>query len=212
MSCWVLIPLKAREQAKRRLAAALSPPERLRLVERMFEHVVDTLRRTDCIDGIAVTSPEPVGHDVLWLADRAGELNAALADGAAELAQRGWTELVVLHADLPRQTVADVEMLITEGRRRGMALAPDHHGRGTNALYTMLPGPVEYQFGQGSLERHLESAKRSGMTPALVRRPGLACDVDVPGDLRHLAWMRGGQEFLDHAAGAEREDCHLASC
>lgn len=188
MSCWALIPLKAREQAKRRLAAALSPAERLQLVERMFAHVVDTLRQAHCIDGIAVTSPDDVGHDLLWLVDRAGELNAALTSATAELTRRGATELLVLHADLPRLTVADVEALVAEGRSRGIALAPDHHGRGTNALFTSLPGSLDYQFGHGSLELHLEAAKRHGLTPAIVRRPGLACDVDVPGDLRQLGW------------------------
>jgi len=198
MSCWALIPLKATGQGKVRLAVSLSPGQRRQLVEQMFDHVIDTLHLAKCIDGIAVTSPEPAGRGVLWLKDSAGELNSALGNAASELLQLGATELVVLHADLPELGVADVETLVAEGRRQGVAFAPDHRGRGTNALFTRLPSPVRFRFGSDSLERHLQETTRSRVMPAIVRRPGLACDVDVPGDLRKLSWAPDGHEFQDY--------------
>jgi 2-phospho-L-lactate guanylyltransferase len=212
MSCWALVPVKARVEAKWRLSAALSPSQRMRLVAHMLDHVLATLRRAPGVDGVAVTGPERIARGVLWLPDRAGDLNAALADAAASLASRGVTQLLVLHADLPRLTVADVATLLGEGRRQGVALAPDHHGRGTNALFTCLPPKIPFRFGPQSLERHLEEAAWRGVAPALVRRPGLACDVDEPEDLRRLASVRGSQDSSGLATLALQGDRHIAGC
>jgi len=42
-------------------------------------------------------------------------------------------------------------------------------------------------FGLNSLARYLQTARSKGIEPTLIEAPGLARDIDTPGNLRHLA-------------------------
>lgn len=189
--CWALVALKAPGQGKQRLAGVLCAEQRQALIEHMTAHVLAVLRACPDIVGIAVTSPQPVTGDLLWIPDTLGELNASLLDAARQLSRQGVRELLVLHADLPWLASDDVGALVAAGRLCGMALAADRHGRGTNALYTRLPMRIDLAFGPDSAARHLGLAAALGLTAARVDRPGLAFDVDEPDELRLLGpWPR----------------------
>ncbi len=54
------------------------------------------------------------------------------------------------------------------------------------------PGLIEYEFGPGSFERHLERAQASGARVEICHLPGLELDLDIPDDLALL------QEQLSH--------------
>jgi 2-phospho-L-lactate/phosphoenolpyruvate guanylyltransferase len=189
VSRWALVPLKARAHGKRRLAAVLDDSARMALVVRMFAHVLTVLRNVAELDGIAVLTPDgdALPPDVLHLHDDGAELNQALSAALTTLSARGVTRAVVIAADLPRLAAAEVAALIAASAAGGIALAPDRHGTGTNALALALPSSLPLQFGVGSFERHLEAAARLVRSPAVVRLPGLACDVDEPQDLEFLA-------------------------
>jgi 2-phospho-L-lactate guanylyltransferase len=58
VSCWALIPLKARAHGKRRLAGVLGDAARMALVTRMFRHVLTVLRECAELEGIAVLTPD----------------------------------------------------------------------------------------------------------------------------------------------------------
>jgi 2-phospho-L-lactate guanylyltransferase len=193
VSCWALIPLKARAHGKRRLAGVLGDAARMALVTRMFRHVLTVLRECAELEGIAVLTPDgdALPPDVLHLHDDGAELNQALSAALASLSARGVSRAVVIAADLPRLTAAEVTALIAASLASGIALAPDRHGTGTNALALALPSSLPLQFGVGSFERHLEAAARLVRSPGIVRLPGLACDVDEPQDLTFLALPEG---------------------
>jgi 2-phospho-L-lactate guanylyltransferase len=193
VSCWALIPLKARAHGKRRLAAVLGEAARMALVTRMFGHVLTALRDCAELEGIAVLTPDgdALPPDVLHLHDDGAELNQALSAALASLSARGVSRAVVIAADLPRLTAAEVTALVAASAASGIALAPDRHGTGTNALALALPSSLPLQFGVGSFERHLEAAARLVRSPGIVRLPGLACDVDEPQDLTFLALPEG---------------------
>jgi 2-phospho-L-lactate guanylyltransferase len=201
MSCWALVALKTTAVAKGRLAETLSLEERSRLVGRMFEQVLAALREARQIDGIAVVTGEPLAVVDVWrIDDPGGGLNAALTHGAAELASRGATELLVLHADLPLVRAEDIDAVVTAGRKLGLALAPDKLGQGSNALFVPLPLSFPFRFGIGSFALHLAEATRLGLEVARVERPRLACDIDEPADLVSLlAAAETGYEFLEAA-------------
>ena len=188
MTCWALVPLKRRAACKQRLAGALSPAERLQLVRLMLARVIDAVRQSSCIDALALVSEErdTVPAEIPVLHDAGAGLNGALDAARLQLLQRGAEELVVLPADLPFVTAADVDALVEAGRRAGCALATDRVGLGTNALWLPARVPFRFQFGPDSRMRHLEEARRLGLQPALVALPGLAFDVDGPDDLQEL--------------------------
>ena len=98
MSRWALVPIKGFDRGKSRLAEVLPPAERARLARELFEHVIDVLRTSPAIDGVAVVSNSHEAREharhlgVLPLADAAGsEGSADVVDGAlVELERRTW--------------------------------------------------------------------------------------------------------------------------
>ena len=187
MSCWALVALKAPAAAKGRLAETLTAAERSRLVGLMFDNVLGALRQAQSIAGIAVVTAELLQAEGVTVLDDPGlGLNEALAHAAHELAARGVTELLVLHADLPLVIGAEIDQVVAAGRQTGLAIAPDKAGQGTNALYITLPQPFIFRFGADSCRRHLAEAAQQHKAMARVALPGLAFDVDEPQDLERL--------------------------
>jgi 2-phospho-L-lactate guanylyltransferase len=188
MSCWALVPIKSRAECKGRLAGWLAPAERLRIVREMAGRVLAAARETRWIDHVAVVSPErdSVPMDVLVLDDPGCGLNPALDFARNKLVDRGADELVVLPADLPLVTAADIDLLVTLGRRTGFALATDTACTGTNALFLKPADAFRFQFGPDSRRHHLAEAARLGTSPVYVRTRGLEFDLDRVEDLIHL--------------------------
>jgi 2-phospho-L-lactate guanylyltransferase len=179
MSRWhALVPIKAASERKTRLADHLSVDERERLSDAMLWHVLDILRASDRIGTVTPLTTEAIpGWDGPLLVDRRRGLNAELQAAAARLEG----PLLVIHADLPNLATEDVEALAHAGEG-GVALAPDRHHRGTNAIALGRPGAFTFAFGEASLARH-----RAGYpTASIVDRPGLSLDIDMADDLALL--------------------------
>jgi 2-phospho-L-lactate guanylyltransferase len=187
MTC-ALIAIKARAQCKSRLAEVLAPPARLQLVRAMLDAVLSAARGAHTLRQILVVSPERdcVPAEIPVLADTGGGLNGALSAAQLALREFGCQELVVLPADLPLVTAADIDELVRAGRRGGFAIAPDAAGVGTNALFLNCPQPFRFRFGPDSARLHLEQAQSLGLCPQVVRLAGLEFDVDSPEDVRRL--------------------------
>lgn len=197
--CCALVAVKRRALGKTRLAPLLSATERVALVRSMLVNVLQALQDSPGVQQLLLVSPErdAVPEHVPVYPDSGRGLNAALEQAQRALFAHGARELLVLPGDLPRLRAADIEALLSAGRAAGCALAPDRTGSGTNALYwnpeAALGARFQFQFGAGSLRRHIAEAQRLGIEAALVRRPGLALDIDTPADLRQ--W----QGFIPHA-------------
>jgi 2-phospho-L-lactate/phosphoenolpyruvate guanylyltransferase len=188
-----LIAIKTRAQCKSRLAEVLAPSARLQLVRGMLEAVLAAARGAQTLRQILVVSPERdcVSADIPVLADTGGGLNGALSAAQLALHEFGCHELVVLPADLPLVTAADIDDLVRSGRPGGFAIAPDAAGVGTNALYLNSSQPFRFRFGPDSARLHLEQARAMGLHPQVVQLAGLEFDVDGPDDVRRLeepAW------------------------
>jgi len=187
VSCWALVALKAPAAAKGRLAETLTAAERSQLVGLMFDNVLHALRQARSIDGIAVVTAEPLQAEGVTVLDDPGlGLNEALTHAACELATRGISELLLLHADLPLVNGAEIDTMVAAGRRSGLAIAPDKLGQGTNALFITLPLQFTFRFGPRSFEHHLAEAALRQREATPVMLPGLAFDVDEPQDLARL--------------------------
>ncbi len=115
---------------------------------------------------------------------------AALAAGAGTL--------LIVFGDLPLLDADDVRNLLR--RDAAVVIAPDRHGSGTNALLLRphAAGPGEhafrFQFGEGSLDRHVAEAHRLGLDVATSVGAGTAFDLDTPDDLNVLD--QRGNELL----------------
>ncbi|HLS82077.1 MAG TPA: 5-amino-6-(D-ribitylamino)uracil--L-tyrosine 4-hydroxyphenyl transferase CofH [Steroidobacter sp.] len=196
MTCWALVAVKAGPARKARLAGRLSAAERDRLAETMLQDVLGALRSSRSLDGVAVVTSEPARIDpqILVLPDPGAGLNDALSVAASKLQERGATQLLIVHADLPFVTAAEIDQFVAAGRSAGAALAPDRRGTGTNALFLRLPTPFRFCFGENSYALHCAEAALHGMEIRTVHTPGLEFDVDEPADLSELV-RRGGSRY-----------------
>lgn len=181
-----VIPLKRLDDAKGRLAPFLPPEERVKLVLALAERAVDAMQTSGVVDRIAIVSPEP------HLAERwqveslpdPGDLNGAIARGAAWARSQGARGMLVLPADLPEVQAADVLALV-EGTE-AVVVAPTHDG-GTGALFLSPPDAIPPAFGPDSARRHLQSAGERGLRARELSRAGLAFDLDTREDLARMA-------------------------
>ena len=157
--CCALIAVKQRIACKSRLWAALPPAAHLALVRSLLGGVLHAARAATHVRQVIVLTPErdTLPADVPVLADTGAGLNPALADAQRALLGLGVSELVVLPADLPGITAAEIDQLVLAGRSGGH-----------------------------SLRRHLLESQRLGLRAQQVLLPGLAFDVDRPADLERL--------------------------
>src|SRR5947209_2861583 len=104
-----LVPAKALDQAKTRLAALLSEEERRRLALAMLEDVVSALQSVPRIDAIAVVSPDSdvldralgMGVQVIAELDSTSGINEALSYARDVRSRQGLAALLVVLADVP---------------------------------------------------------------------------------------------------------------
>ncbi|MBV1686818.1 2-phospho-L-lactate guanylyltransferase [Novosphingobium sp. G106] len=183
MTVWAVIPLRATPDSKSRLAGVLDAPARAALVDAMLERVVDAACGARNVSRVCLmgTSRTALPGDVAVLSDPGGGLNAA---AASALAQAEASRLIVIHADLPLVTAQDIELLAAAPAGT-IAIAPDRHGTGTNAISLPLPAAkgFSFAFGTDSFARHKAEADRIGLRLEEIHSQGLARDVDEPDDL-----------------------------
>jgi 2-phospho-L-lactate/phosphoenolpyruvate guanylyltransferase len=188
---WAVLPVKNLEDAKQRLAGVLAPGERRALFAAMVEDVLGALAASRGLAGILVVTRDPLarrladryGARVLLDADSCGH-TAATTLGAQALAGEGAAGMVQLPADLPLLRPEDVAAVLAAHREApAVTLAPSRDGRGSNAVACSPPDVLPLRFGDDSFVPHLQAARRLGIEPQVVSRPGLALDVDTPGDL-----------------------------
>jgi 2-phospho-L-lactate guanylyltransferase len=188
-----VIPVRSLEGAKSRLGAVLDAEERRELVELLLRSTIAAARGAAGVDVVAVVSRDA---DTLAAAaslgaepilQRSSGLNPALVEARKVVGTRA-DRLLVLPGDLPAVTAGDIEVLLAAADAAGSAghsvvgVAPDRHGRGTNALLLDPPGVIDPAFGGDSRDAHAGLAATAGAT--FVELPGLLeLDVDTPDDL-----------------------------
>ncbi|HEX2989852.1 MAG TPA: 2-phospho-L-lactate guanylyltransferase [Anaerolineales bacterium] len=191
MTLWAIIPVKPLRRGKSRLAGALSEDERTQLNRTLLEHTLKTLSGIRELEEVLVISRDP---QALTIARNHGartvredgqpELNTALKRAtviAQVYATRG---VLVLPADLPLITREDVLTLIQHADDPPVVvIAPDRHGKGTNALLMSPSGLIEYDFGEDSFQRHCDRVRESEARLEIVDLPSLGLDLDIPEDL-----------------------------
>ena len=185
-SAAVLLPVKAFELAKLRLAPALDQAARAALARAMASNVVRAAGALPVAvvcddDGVAAWAAD-VGARVIWRPGRG--LNAAVADGVEQLAVDGYDRVIVAHADLPHALdlawVADFA---------GITLVPDRHDDGTNVVSVPTTAGFAFAYGPASFARHVAEAERLGLPLRVERSQRLGWDVDLPADLATPDWL-----------------------
>ena len=191
MRATAIVPVKRFSQAKRRLAKALSPAARQELCREMLGDVLEAIGASSEIERILVVTREwdlPV-VEVPWtgVADkrRSTHSKAAMLGVEAALAE-GAECVAMLPGDCPLLDPAELNGALRRARPGRVAIVPDRHGSGTNALIMSPPDAIEPAFGPGSRERHEKLARGFGHEVAVERLYSLSLDLDTYEDLTVL--------------------------
>jgi len=203
-----LVPVRGLEGAKARLGEALDAEERRALVERLLARTVAAAAATEALVAVVVVSADP---EVLALASTLGArgvaqerggLNEGLAAGRAWASAAGADGVLVLPADLPAVTAAELGRIVELARagaaspgavggspgaagaspRALVALVTDRAGSGTNVLLVAPPDAIAFRFGEGSRAAHAAAARAAGAVYLELDGP-LTLDLDTPDDL-----------------------------
>ena len=181
----IIVPMKDPLRAKSRLADTLSPLARARLAERFY-------RRT--LVFLAPLAPR-VGADVAVVTGSArcraiaaefgmpsideGQvetLSDAVGRAAAWAAERGYSRICVIPADLAAPDGADLETLLAMDAPLVVCPSAD---RGTNALLVSPPTAIPFRYGPASAARHLAEGEAAGIVGVLLPLESLSLDVDT---------------------------------
>ncbi len=116
----------------------------------------------------------------------------AYSAAAAELSDRNVDTMLLLPADIPLVTRADIEALLAGHSCPGVSVAAAGSDGGTNALLVSAPDIIAPAFGEDSCRRHMALAREQGVEPVLHTSPGFSLDVDTSEDIRAL--LASGRE------------------
>lgn len=196
-----LVPLKELVEAKTRLAGSLSSTERRVLAQAMAEDVVSVLSKHPLIGGVTLVSDDPFAQS---LANRFGVrhwtekdlgcigLNAVIAEATARIAETFQGSIIVLHADIPLLKPEELAEVVTvQGQTQGLVVGCDRAETGTNLLAFDSRNIPQFSFGANSCHAHEQWARTANVTVTRVNAPGIALDIDEPGDLTVLLASAG---------------------
>jgi len=195
-----VLPVKRFAEAKQRLAAGMDDERRAALVAAMLEDVLEAIGAARAVERTIVVSGEPraqelaaaVGAEVLPDPGDEGHVTATLA-GIARAEADGAECVVLLPGDCPLLDPRELDHLLTGLPASFVAIVPDRHGSGTNALALAPPGAIRPAFGEGSRERHVAAARDAGVPYAVEELPSLALDLDTPADVVALTTALAGR-------------------
>ncbi len=189
---WAVVPVKRRTDAKRRLMPLLASHERAALAHAMLEDVLSAVTRTSSLAGIIMITGEPsaaalaqsAGVRVIEDLEDAGMV-PALTKAGRQLASEGRDGMLIVPADVPLVTAADIETLARTHRAApSVTLVPAYGDGGTNALCCSPPAVIRLHFAEGdSFRKHQDEAKAKGIAPQIVHLERIEQDIDRPDDV-----------------------------
>jgi 2-phospho-L-lactate/phosphoenolpyruvate guanylyltransferase len=187
-----IVPVGALERAKSRLGGTLDAEERRDLTTRLLTRTLDAIARTPRIaETIVVTPDDDVRRLALAAAarpirQRSQGLNRGLREAREEAVAGGASAIVIVPIDLPLvspEALAGMLAPLADPRRPLVVIAPDRHGRGTNALLVAPPDAIEFGFGGDSRAAHADCAREVGARLVELTDSPLSLDLDTPEDL-----------------------------
>ena len=191
LGLWAVVPVKRFAQTKRRLMPLLAHNERGALARAMLADVLSALTRTHALAGIMVITDDA---DAAAMAHAAGALvvpdventgtTAAVTQAARHLAGCGRDGMLMVPADVPLITPADIEQIVAAHHAApSVTLVPASADGGTNAFACSPPAAVACCFGDNSFRRHREAARAGGIEPQILQLEHVGHDIDRPDDL-----------------------------
>lgn len=210
MKATAILPVKRFAAAKTRLGAGPGEERRRAVIEAMLRDVLAAISEARMVERIIVVTGEPAaaaiasepGADTVPDPEDAGHPEAALIGINAATAE-GASCVALLPGDCPLLDPRELDRLLTGVPEPYVAVVPDRHGTGTNALVLSPPDAIRPAFGEGSCERHVAAARAAGVPFSVEHVESLALDLDTPADVVALATaLAGGRKLARNTARA----------
>lgn len=190
MKAAAVLPVKRFGEAKRRLTVGIDDERIEALAAAMLEDTLEAIDESRTIERTIVVTGDPRAQEIVAsssaevLPDPAdeGHVIAALA-GVARAEVDGAACVALLPGDCPLLDPKELDRLLTGIPSSFVAVVPDRHGTGTNALVLSPPNAIEPAFGEGSCARHVAAAREAEIPFAVEDLPSLALDLDTPADV-----------------------------
>lgn len=194
----ILVPVKSTAAAKQRLASILDQPSRTKLAQAMLTDVFTTLHEWKNRPDVGIVTGDPYAmelaaefdFEVIPDLDNPGE-TGAIEMATRVCAERGEESTLVIPADIPLIQAWELEEIYKQAPAQGSVLVPAGDGRGTNAALRRPANLFPLRFGNDSFKPHHVAAQATGRPCVVLTLPGIAVDVDNPGDLQQLLSLRG---------------------
>ncbi len=218
MNATAIIPVKRFGAAKQRLLEAVDRPQRAALVKAMLSDVLNAVEGTNAIERVIIVTGEGRAERLaLEAAKRMRtplEVLQELTDhGHSEAATLGIIRAIalgvrcaaLLPGDCPLLDARELDAVLERMQEGAVAVVPDRHGTGTNALMLAPADAIGPAFGPGSRARHVERAERRGLAVSIEQVDSLALDLDTPDDLAALETLLASAPDRAPATAAELE-------
>ena len=200
MRATAILPVKRFGAAKQRLLEVLDRPSRAAVVRAMLTDVLAAVTDAEQVERVIVITGESRAErialerakrvttpiEVLRDPHDAGHPEAATL-GIIRAISLGAEAVALLPGDCPLLSAGELDAALARVEPGRVAVVPDRHGTGTNALLMSPPDAIAPGFGPGSCERHVERARARGLEVDVEPLESLALDLDTPDDLRELA-------------------------
>ncbi len=174
------------------------------LAKAMAADVLEQLSLTRGLSGTLVVTSDADAHALAanFGASVAGDpiesgINAAVQLGIRTLSRlRGEPAIIVVPADIPFVTAAELSEVITALDDKMVVLAEAARDGGTNIIGLSPPNIIATAFGPDSFAKHVSHARAVGVEPLILTLKGAGHDVDVSSDLFLNSSLRGGPRTL----------------
>lgn len=186
-----IVPVGSLDGAKSRLGEVLDAEERLDLTLRLARATIGAAVAAEQVDDVLVITPDETVRSLALelgarpILQRDNGLNHGLVAARGEAIAAGAVAILILPIDLPDVTPAAIDAVaatLEEPQRPLVAIVPDRHGRGTNALLIAPPDAIDLCYGGASAIAHQAAARAVGARLVVLDGP-LTLDLDTPDDL-----------------------------
>jgi 2-phospho-L-lactate/phosphoenolpyruvate guanylyltransferase len=200
MQATAIIPVKRFGEAKQRLLDRIDRPQRATLIKAMLADVLNAATALAGVERVILVTGEgraerialhhaqrvktPV--EVLRDPDDRGHSEAATL-GIVRAKALGAAAVALLPGDCPLLDPDELSTALERLAPGRIAVVPDRHGTGTNALLMAPADAIGPAFGEGSAERHRDRGERAGYEVAIEPLESLGLDLDTPEDLAALS-------------------------
>jgi 2-phospho-L-lactate/phosphoenolpyruvate guanylyltransferase len=218
----LLIPFKSVATAKQRLSAALDAQQRSQLAEAMLRDVLRAAAGVaERVDIAVVTGDlhaEKIAHEFGFsvIEDTRNESEtAAIEMATAWCEQEGYDTTIVVPADIPLITSAELHRVLDAAPCEGAVFVPAYDRRGSNCILRRPASIIPLRFGNDSFLPHCEAMKYTGKELVILEMPGIGLDVDNPHELELLVTRDGDTNaqrlLLSWGCGSREADAWKAA-